>query len=87
MFLPLSTSDDLTLWSDTLWNILGDKPEPPSLYLLRTSVLFEEHDEAYQRTVSLPDLRNHEVHAIYRCFRSEEHRQQGWEFTMGVYLS
>ncbi len=87
VFLPLGASDDILLWEDELWESLGTTNEPPSLYLMQDSQIFDENMEEYRRPISVPPIHGHgTVRAVFRSFRDAEAMKNLWEFTSGIYL-
>jgi hypothetical protein len=86
-FLPICSSDEILSWETDYWQKLSWVEEPPSLYFVKGSQLFEDDIEEYRRPVIIPFENNETVTAIFRSFRDRESMENSWEFTTGIYLA
>jgi hypothetical protein len=85
VFLPLSSSECLSFWTDDLWDAVGAENEPPTLYLMARDQVLDEWDEEYRRPLDpLPEYP--QFLALYRCWRTKIDMQNSWGFERGVYL-
>jgi len=86
VFLPVGMSDELERWHVDIWNRLGCVDEPPSLYLLRDSQIFDENSEEYRCPIAVPIENEVLLRAVFRSFRNQEAIENSWEFSSGIYL-
>ena len=86
VFLPLGISDEVSFWRPELWEKVDYDNEPPALYLLRDTEIFDDESEEYRCPVEVPVEGLISTRAVFRSFRNEEAMKNGWEFTSGIYL-
>ncbi len=86
VFLPVGVSDEFLIWSPENWKTLDCVEEPPSLYLMRDTQIFDDESEEYRRPLSMPIETQMPVRAIFRSFRDQEAMTHSWEFSSGIYL-
>ena len=86
VFLPVGVSDEFLIWSPEIWKTLDCVEEPPSLYLLRDTQIFDDESEEYRRPISIPVETQTPLRAVFRSFRDQEAMANSWEFSSGVYL-
>ncbi|WP_027997166.1 hypothetical protein [Sinorhizobium arboris] len=85
LYLPLGMTKDIAFWDQLLWDRVAEKPEPPSLYVVRSSWTFDETSEEYRRPLAPPFHVNFAVETIFRSFRDGEAVEKDWEFCSGIY--
>lgn len=83
---PLGTSESIMPWSDKNWGLIGSLREPPSIYVINATEIFDLGDEEYKRLVDLPVSCNMNISALYRCHRNSQAMQHSWEFSNDIYI-
>jgi hypothetical protein len=86
VYIPLGISENIKFWDDSLWNIVGDDFEPPSLYINRNREIMGLYVEEYKCPVDLPFECEYPIQPIYRCFRYYKYLDFDWEFSIGIYM-
>ncbi|QND64162.1 hypothetical protein HB777_09735 [Mesorhizobium loti] len=86
VYIPIGASNEINLFSQDIWQKLRPMKEPPSLYVFKSEIFFDENMEEYRRPISIPFQCDPSDCALFRSFRDMEAIAKEWEFTTGIYL-